>query len=56
MEQLLFSPQEAADALGVSLSTIYRRLEDGSLQHTRLGNRRMIPREIILRAGMVPTK
>lgn len=37
------SRQEAAEALGLSLPTITRRLADGSIPHTKLGSRVLIP-------------
>jgi len=37
------SPAEAAEGLGVSLCTIYRRIADKSLAHQRIGRRVVIP-------------
>jgi excisionase family DNA binding protein len=45
-EKLLFRPREAAIALGVSLSWVYKRLGDGSLKGVRLAGRAVrIPKE-----------
>jgi excisionase family DNA binding protein len=33
------SPEETAEALGVSLSSIYRGVRDGRIPHRRLGRR-----------------
>lgn len=40
-----YSFEEAAEALGVSLSTIRRRVEDGTIASVTLGRRRLIPIE-----------
>jgi excisionase family DNA binding protein len=46
----LFSPQEAAAALGVSIRTLYRWEEAGNLSTVRtVGNQRRIPIEEIAR-------
>ena len=37
-----YSIEEAADALGVSRSTICRRIADGSISSTKVGGRRLI--------------
>lgn len=42
-QRLAYSPQEAADALGVHRSTIYERLNDGTLRSVHVGSRRLIP-------------
>ena len=41
-ERLLISPAEAAHALGVGRSTIYKLLNAGSLRHIKLGRRTLI--------------
>lgn len=41
------SRQETADALGLSLSTVVRRIADDSLPHVRLGRRILIPAEAV---------
>jgi excisionase family DNA binding protein len=42
VERLLYTPEEAALALGISRSTLYVLLSDGRLQSVRLGTRRRI--------------
>lgn len=42
IEKLLYSPEEAAMALGISRSTLYVLLSDGQLASVRLGTRRRI--------------
>ena len=41
------SPREAADALGVSISTVYVQLGMGGLVSYKVGRARRIPRESI---------
>lgn len=41
-EKLLYTPEEAAQALGISRSSLYLLLGDGSLESVRLGSRRRI--------------
>ena len=41
------SPREAADLLGVSVTTVYRRVADGSLPHERLGRLVRIPTAVV---------
>lgn len=42
-EKLLYTPEEAAQALGISRSSLYLLMGDGSLESVRLGSRRRIP-------------
>lgn len=42
-EKLLYTPEEAALALGISRSSLYLLMGDGSLPSVRLGSRRRIP-------------
>lgn len=41
-EKLLYTPEEAAQALGISRSSLYLLLGDGSLESVRLGSCRRI--------------
>jgi len=41
------SRQEAADALGISLVTLARRLRDQSIPHVKIGARVLIPAAFI---------
>ena len=41
------SPNEAADVLGVSRSSIYRLMEQGSLRFIKLGRRTVIPQSAV---------
>ncbi|HWR10645.1 MAG TPA: excisionase family DNA-binding protein [Rectinemataceae bacterium] len=41
------SRQEATELLGVSLSTLIRHLNDGTIPFTRLGSRILIPTQFI---------
>ena len=41
------SPQEAAGLLGVSVTTVYRRIHDGSIPHERLGRLVRIPAAVV---------
>lgn len=43
LDRLLYRPPEAAAIMGVSRSTIYRRLVDGSLPSLTIGRCRLIP-------------
>jgi excisionase family DNA binding protein len=45
MEKLLLRPTEAADALGVSRSTIYELVADGTVPSMRLGRSVRVPAE-----------
>lgn len=42
-EKLTYSLKEAAAALGVGKSTLYKALSDGALSALKLGNRTLIP-------------
>ena len=42
IDKLLYTPEEAALALGISRSTVYVLLSDGQLASVRLGTRRRI--------------
>jgi excisionase family DNA binding protein len=43
VDKLLYTPREAAHALGVSRSTIYVLMADGGLPSVRIGSSRRIP-------------
>ena len=43
MEKLLLKPTEAADALGVSRSTLYELVADGTVPSIRLGRSVRVP-------------
>jgi len=45
----LYDVDEAAQALGVGVATIWRRLKAGKLIPTRVGNRTLIPKSEIKR-------
>jgi excisionase family DNA binding protein len=47
IEKRFLSRQEAADTLGLSLVTLARRLADGTIPYTKLGNRVLIPAQFI---------
>ena len=47
IQKKFISRQEAADALGISLVTLARRLADGSIPFIKLGNRVLIPAQFI---------
>lgn len=63
-EKLAFTLKEAATALGVSKSTLYKALADGKLTAIKLGNRTLIPAEALkawiasmpVRRGRAPRK
>ena len=42
-----YTVSEAAELLRCSTHHIYRRCEDGSLQHTRLGRKILIPSRVV---------
>jgi excisionase family DNA binding protein len=44
-EKLFYSPRELIDVIGLSSSTIARRLKDGTIPHSHLGNRVLVPSE-----------
>lgn len=56
-EKLTFTLKEAAQALGVSKSTLYKALAEGKLSAIKLGNRTLIPADA-LRAWLnaMPTR
>jgi len=41
MEQLLYSLQEACDLLGVKKDMLYRYINSGQLESTKIGRRRL---------------
>ena len=43
-QRLALSPSEAAELLGLSLSTVKLELASGRLQSVKVGNRRIVPR------------
>jgi excisionase family DNA binding protein len=43
------TPAEAAEAMGVSLSTVWRQMRRGELASYKVGNRRLIPSDAIRR-------
>lgn len=45
LERMAFSPGEFAFAVGLSLSTVHRRLAAGEIKFARSGRRVLIPRE-----------
>ena len=45
LERRAFSPGEFAFAVGLSLSTVHRRLAAGEIKFARSGRRVLIPRE-----------
>ena len=54
----LLTVSQAADYLGISRPTFYRRLEDGTIPFVQLGPRRYIPADVlekILATLSVPT-
>lgn len=49
VERLLYTPEEAALALGISRSTLYLFLSDGRLPSVRVGTRRRITAQALQR-------
>jgi excisionase family DNA binding protein len=47
-DQLAYSPEQAARALGISRTQLYRYMRDGSLPSVKLGKSRRIRREALL--------
>lgn len=47
-DRLALQLGEAAQAIGISKATIYRRIADGSLPSTRVGGRRLVLRDDLL--------
>jgi len=45
MDKLVYTRDEAAQLLGVSAQTIDKYIKKGAIQHIRLGQRVMIPRD-----------
>jgi excisionase family DNA binding protein len=43
----MLSVQEAAGALGISRSLVYELLSSGALRSTKIGRRRLVPREAL---------
>ncbi|MEK6607857.1 MAG: helix-turn-helix domain-containing protein [Myxococcota bacterium] len=50
--QRLVSVAQAADSLGVSLSTVWRRIGTGTLPSVRSGGRRLVPERALKSAAM----
>ncbi|MBB0244357.1 helix-turn-helix domain-containing protein [Streptomyces alkaliphilus] len=46
-ERLLYRPEEAAAALGISRSLIYEEIRLGRLKTVRIGRRRLVPPEYV---------
>ena len=49
VEKLLYTPVEAAHALGVSRSTVYVLISEGSLASLHIGTSRRVPAEALRR-------
>jgi excisionase family DNA binding protein len=52
--RLAYSPQEAADALGLCLNTVYNLIHNGKLPYVKINRRLLIPRadlEALLKDG-----
>lgn len=47
--KLLLTPDEAAQALGVSRSTVYELINSGELTAIRIGRSRRVPTEVLER-------
>lgn len=47
-EKIAFTLKEAASALGVGTTTLYKALAEGKLSAIKLGNRTLIPREVLM--------
>lgn len=45
--KLFISRQEAAKQLGLSIPTLERRIDDGTISHIRIGRRILIPADIL---------
>ena len=43
MEQLLYTPEQAADVLAVGRTTVYGLLTDGAIRSVKIGRARRIP-------------
>ena len=48
-EKLFLNRKETADVLGLSLATVGRRINDGTIPHRKIGSRILIPVEAIER-------
>ncbi len=46
--RLAYSPQQAAEALGIGRTLIYQLIDSGSLRSLKIGRRRLIPRDAIV--------
>lgn len=49
MNQLLFTPKEAASALGIGRSKLYELLQAGELQSVHIGTCRRVPADALAR-------
>jgi len=49
IERLAFSVQEVAVAIGVSSRTVHDLVRNGSIEHFRVGQRVLIPAEVLRR-------
>lgn len=49
LPKLAYSPEEAALALGLGVTSIYGLLKDGRLKRLKFGRRTLIPRESVQR-------
>ena len=45
--KLFISRREAAKQLGLSIPTLERRIDDGTIPHIRIGRRILIPADIL---------
>lgn len=47
MERLLFTPEEAARAIGIGRSKLYELLRSGRIESVRIGGSRRVPRQAL---------
>lgn len=47
VEKLAYSPQEVAEALGLSLNTVYSLLKSNKLKHLKLERRILVPKQAL---------
>jgi excisionase family DNA binding protein len=47
IEKLTYTVEEAAEALGISRSRVYKEMDSGRLRFVKFGRRRLVPRDAV---------
>lgn len=46
-EKMVYNVSDLVDLLGISISSIYKGIENGSLPHVKVGSRILVPKKLL---------